>query len=516
MQRDKRPQMILGHSMLTREGQSVANPPFVHKFASRRGTKYVYDVSTQEIVKVQEPLYDVIEFYGRTSRQDIADSLSSKHDRETVNAACDEIERGRRQGIFRPNPRATMTTPACPECIEELKSSSSGKLILNITQNCNCRCIYCAFSGLYPLNRIHRNVSMDETTAREAILLFLAMNKERSELNVSFYGGEPMLEFDTIRSLIAFAKQHSNGKKILFHVDTNGTILTDEMADYVVANDIHLQVSLDGPREIHDRYRRLVNGGATFDIIMQNLRKLQTRSEDYYRQNIGFSATVSPPYKLYAINDFFNSTAVPNLHVSVNFVDSNDTSFYERYSNPTSDEPTLTEQIGVLRDNYIDARIDGWQPTLIEKSLFEKTIVTIHTRKRGLDRPFISFPPNGICVPVVRRFYVETDGSIFPCERVNGAYRCGSVSEGVPQEQIFSLIKAYIRNSERFCVDCWAQQLCGLCFASSCRGGGYDAEKKRHTCEIERRHLSRAMSTYVSVMEENAAAYDFVNDMIFD
>ena len=229
---------------------------------------------------------------------------------------------------------------------------------------------------------------------------------------------------------------------------------------------------------------------------------------------MSFSTTIAPPYDLNSINEFFKSPSLPAINVLVNFVDAYDTKFYEIYSNP-DDNKIFSKQMASLRNNYINSRISGEEPSLVEKGIFESSIVRIHTRAR--ENINGCFPPNGICVPGVRRRFVESDGSIYPCERTGNAFSVGSVQKGgVDQKRGFNLIDEYISNSEKYCSECWAQRLCGLCFATACRNGKYSQSRKNGYCITEKSSIHESLKTYVSVLENNSAGYDFVKDMKFD
>ncbi|HUV37394.1 MAG TPA: radical SAM protein [Patescibacteria group bacterium] len=485
--------------------------PFVHKIESLAGTKYVYDINTNEIFEVDDVLYDIVEDHDAAEGK--TGGCAAAYSPEAVRRAVEEIQTLQGDGYFLPRHEALMSSPICKECIDDERGTQAGKLLLNVTEDCNLRCVYCVYSGLYEYRRGHGTGVMSAEVARGAISQFIEDTRKSPYNYISFYGGEPLLHFEHVLEMIDYYKSLCSGKRTTFHIDTNATLLTDAIIERIMKDDIYLQISLDGPKEVHDRYRVFKNGTGTFETIMRNMRTIRSLDENYYRNRIGISLTIAPPYRIPEINEFFASGDVPLATLMCNFVDPHDTNFYEMYCDPEKDMAVLGRQLDELKTNYIEARIKGEEPTPLERGLFEDDIVRFHRRQRspmgGL------FPPNGICAPGIRRFFISTPGDIYPCERVGTAFRLGSVFDGVREDRVYEIVDEYIKHSEQICSHCWALRICGICFALAKRGDRLDMERKGENCTLERLKLHAALQTYLSVMEKSEHAYDFVENMIF-
>lgn len=118
---------------------------------------------------------------------------------------------------------------------------------------------------------------MDWNTAKKSLDFLLEHSIDNEIVNIGFYGGEPMIEFDLIKKCIEYAKEIFKGKDIQFSITTNGTLINKKIIRYFVKNKVNLTISLDGPKEVHDKNRRFCNGSGTFDkIISESIIKIST------------------------------------------------------------------------------------------------------------------------------------------------------------------------------------------------------------------------------------------------
>ena len=462
---------------------------------------------------VDSPLYDLIDQPALLGERRMHETRRNTYRMADVDDVHKSVESAREKGLFLPRVKSRMVTPACDECMDHVIAGASGKLVLNITRDCNLRCTYCCFSGLYPKYHRHQSVSMPQKLCIKAIAHFMDKMAGSPAFHISFYGGEPLLEFDKIATAIAYVKQTWRERDISFHIDTNGTLFTEDIVRFCIANNLYLQISLDGPRDMHDKYRRSTDGSGTYDRVMGGLERIGTISEDYLASRISFNATLAPPYDLYRLQEFFATQVPSGAYVAANYVDPHDTEFYNTYSDQ-KDVTELQHQRDRLKMDYIENRASGREPSALQKALFERPLVDLHMRDKGKWSDTI--PPNGICVPFVRRVFVDVNGSIYPCEKVGEAYMCGTISQGLSQEKVDSVIREYIEASEADCTECWAARLCRLCFSSAASGHSFSIARKRQHCPDEIGKVHEALVTYASILEKNPCAFDFVKDMAFD
>jgi uncharacterized protein len=133
---------------------------------------------------------------------------------------------------------------------------------LFLTENCNCRCSYCFVEG-----KNHRSLSLE--IAQKTVDFLVNHSGNETDLGILFFGGEPLMQFDLIREIVAYSKKVTSdtSKEISFSMTTNGTLMTEPMMQYFEENDIRYLLSIDGDKPTHDLHRSLLNGGSSFDLI---------------------------------------------------------------------------------------------------------------------------------------------------------------------------------------------------------------------------------------------------------
>ncbi len=159
------------------------------------------------------------------------------------------------------------------------------KLELILTEGCNLACAYCFEKNMLG----YRRMSLD--VARPAVDLLFDYSEDGAELNITHFGGEPTLNFKTIKFVTEYAEEKAkeNKKTVSFNTTSNGVLLDEEMVDYFARHDIHVLLSIDGLAATHDRFRVDKRGRGTFQRAVQGLKLLKTR-----QPYIGVKMTVMP------------------------------------------------------------------------------------------------------------------------------------------------------------------------------------------------------------------------------
>ena len=353
---------------------------------------------------------------------------------------------------------------------------------------------------------------MDRTIAEAAIRYLCDINKTEDAINISFYGGECMLHFALLRNIMAFSQKAHGDRHFQYHFDTNGTLMCPEHIECFLEYDTFVQVSIDGPRTLHDRFRVTRRGRGTYDRVIAGLRMIREADPDYYRTRVRFSVTISPPYDLQAIDRLLADDLFADHVVAARFVDPVDTSFYERFES-ASDRRHYRDEISALRSGFIDALVGGARPSPLAANFLERPLFRIH--RRGRTPEGSELPSNGCCVPGCRKLFVDVHGDFRPCERVGQAFVIGNIRDGLDLDRMRALASDYVDMSSDDCATCWAARLCALCFASARRGGALDIERKREACSSQRATLMDALITYVSILERNPNALDYVKNVVF-
>lgn len=274
--------------------------PFIQLFKTPR-SQYVFDVNKNEMLPVSAESFDFLK-----------QCMAGQADIETAN--IEEIQDLIREGYLRTESVVQEVYHPYTPYLEDLLNRKLRKITLQVTQGCNLRCKYCIYSENSSANqRPHSNKRMEWETAKRGIDFLWEHSVDSPYVNIGFYGGEPLLEFPLIRKSVSYAKKLFDGKKITFSMTSNGTLLTDEIIDFLVQEDISLLISLDGPKEIHDRSRIFANGAGSFDIVMQNIEKVKAKAPEYANQ-IGFSMVMDPSNDYDCINEITLSTSDMNDH----------------------------------------------------------------------------------------------------------------------------------------------------------------------------------------------------------
>lgn len=482
--------------------------PFIHKYKTKNAL-YIYDINSNKILKVTPIIYNIVDDIGVLAQDNIVDKWKKSYPKNEIMEALNLIRDYQERGFFQKNKLLKLSPPLCEECLDGLLNFQ--QLILNVTERCNLRCKYCLYSGLYPYERTHSYKIMDAEIMVRAIDYFLNHTQGPESKEISFYGGEPLMAWELIKEAIKHIKKRTSTENINFHIDTNGTCFSDEILRFIIQNKIFLQISIDGPQWLHDRYRNFDNEKGSFNIIMQNLQRIRELDEDYYKTHVRFAVTLAPPYALSIRDEFFTSEMFAGHLISPTFVQSYDTQFFDKYYPNSNDD--LSTEIEELKIRYINSRINNTEPTGFQVGFFERPLIRIHTRSlQPLDK---IVPANGICVPGKRRLFVTTNGDFYPCERVGNAFYLGNVRMGLDTGKVLSLIQHYIEISVSDCIQCWAVRLCSLCFASAREGDRLSINRKRQNCSIERKTIADALVTYTTILEQNPRAFDFVKEMKF-
>lgn len=481
--------------------------PFIARFRTPRNY-YIYDVNTNGFLRVNEVVYDVSDYFGYIPEQELIEKLSCKHSREVVQRALSEVTRSQRQeGVFSTFRPERLHYPMTRGEIEDILNKGMQQLILSVTEQCNLRCRYCVFSGAYQYQRTHASRWMSFETARKAIDLFMKCSVDTELPALGFYGGEPLLAFNLIRKVINYTNQRYE-RKLNLHITTNGTLLSSDVASFIVKNEIAILVSLDGPPQIHDNMRVYPDGRGTFSTILRNLRALKDEYPEFYERKVAFNVCLSSPDDMEEVYKFFteNEDIFSGKRLVVSHVGSIDTDLFKNGVLV----PAEGWQMKQSARRFVETIILGREPDMFLKALYEIPLVRIHQR---CFKPLSeTHYPNGICTPGVRRLFCTMDGDLTLCERVNPGLNIGHVDRGIDYDAALELAHRYAEMSSPDCRNCWAIRFCSACYCQLYRDR-YDINKKENFCPVELIHLLKMMSMYCAAREENDHAFDYMDEI---
>ena len=452
--------------------------PFIFMFESSAG-HFFYDVNKNRIVEVNKDIYCQLSELCNNPNARLKDDCY---------AVIHELKQ---RGYLSSNHSTKIEHPLTPYVSAYLDNNIYA-LTLQITQNCNMHCRYCSFSGDGTYNRVHAKKSMDETTAKQSIDFLAKHGSNVSEVDIGFYGGEPMLEYELVRNIVRYSKGIMPDKAINFHMTTNGTIINSDIIKFLAENHFRLTISVDGPKDVHDKYRRFAaNGLGTFDLIYDNLKRIRDQDSTFYK-TIMINSVVDRDSEISDIESFFEKEDMfRDLSVLVNGVSDNyiDFNYVETKDYIVSMETALFKQM-VEKLRGVTVR---------------KNIPYFHNTKRFADDIYEMNPlpakihHQGPCIPGQGKLFVDINGKLRPCEKVsekNSDFVIGDVFGNFDLSKVKTLINVG-KLTESECLGCWAIRLCKQCALSADNTSSLSKDLKLLECKNQKYQLKQMLKDYV-------------------
>lgn len=392
-------------------------------------------------------------------------------------------------------------------------NSSLGMILLEVTERCNLRCSYCIYNPQVESTRNHGQKDMDLKVAYQAIDYLKKSSSKKKEVAITFYGGEPLLRFPFIKSCVEYARKTVTDKSVKFSVTTNGVLMTQEIAQFFASNEFSVLVSLDGPEEIHDRYRKDANGKGSFKNTIDALKNLIDAFGDKSKSKIGISMVYAPPHNersiQSAIKIFDQYPWLPKeMRLNITYPHPGSMSMESLSKTDFEEVETLFEwSKNQFLDNYDHKK--NLHP--VSRNIIEKEMAQFIQRPT-YQKPIDEYYLNGCCVPGVRKVYVTVDGSILLCEKTYyDTPRLGNIFSGIDIDAVEKvLIDDYGKNSLPLCSKCWAIRLCNQCYIYSFQSGKFNSAKKQYYCHITRFSKEKVLTAYCDCMEKNVNSLDYL------
>ncbi|WP_027183711.1 Cys-rich peptide radical SAM maturase CcpM [Desulfovibrio inopinatus] len=454
---------------------------YVYPF-STPNSYYLYDATTNSVIKTTPGIYDYF-----------------KHDTPLSPEDTGKFKTILKLGYISGNPIKSVGHPVSSILPRFLQEKIQG-ITLQVTQQCNLRCHYCVYSGSYE-GREHSSKRMSLETALAGVDFLHAHSTGMNMVGIGFYGGEPLLEFSLIKSVVNYAKKKNEGKNVHFHMTTNATLFNDEIFDFLQENEFTLLVSLDGPKEIHDKNRIFAaTGGGTFDTIMANIAYMKENYPSLYKRMM-VNAVVDQSLDATCSNEFFvqyealDGTQMLSNPINPEYrkgVISSSDSFL--IHDETESFKSLLYQIGLISEKSI-SHIAKQKFSTIKSRMF-----TLRERSVGLHE---EMHHSGPCIAGARKLFLNVHGDLFPCERVNEeseACRIGNLSDGFDVDKVDALINIG-KLTEDQCKKCWAIRMCTQCLVAADTEQGLSREKKKSDCKYVKINADNLLKDYVTLIE---------------
>lgn len=358
-------------------------------------------------------------------------------------------------------------------------------LCLHVAHDCNLRCRYCfASSGDFGGQRL----LMDGDTGKKALDFLLTHSGSRKLCEVDFFGGEPLMNFKTIKELVAYGKEKAAkmGKSFKFTLTTNGMLLTPELEEFLNQEEISVVLSVDGRPEVNDRMRPTLGGQGSYAAIIPKYQRLvkSRQNEDYYvrgtytRHNLDFS------------KDVFHLVDLGFTHLSVEPV----------VASPEDDYAFLPEDVKEIEKEY-ERLAQGY----LERFYQGQEIDFFHFNVDLEQGPCLPKRLTG-CGAGYEYLAVTPEGDLYPCHQFVGKeeFWLGDVEQGIVRPEISQRFReAHIYNKEE-CSSCWARFHCsGGCHANAQAFNGTIFKPYDVGCQLQKKRLECAI--YVQVAKRLAA-----------
>ena len=443
----------------------------VHTFTAL-GQYLAADVNSGAVHVLDKLSYDLLSLVegpmGEEMPRELADRLP-QYDRSELEECWGELLELQKAGLLFTDdeyldPEAAMALP---------KAAVVKALCLHVSHDCNLRCRYCfASTGDFGTGC---RMTMDPETAKRAIDWVIQKSGRRRNIEVDFFGGEPLMAMDTVKETVAYARSLEKGhdKVFRFTITTNGVLLNDENIDYINREMSNVVLSLDGRPAVNDHMRPTVNGKGSYQLIVPKFQKLVSGrgTKDYYvrgtftRENLDFS------------EDVMHLASLGFRHVSV-----------EPASGPLDDPFAIKEEdLPQVKEEY---------EKLAQELRDRKDVNFFHFNVDLKQGPCVIKRLRG-CGAGCEYVAITPDGDIYPCHQFVGKeeYRMGNVYDGsfdMDISRTFANQNIYTRPA---CRECWARFYCsGGCSASNLLVNGDITKSNEVACEMERKRLECAIA----------------------
>lgn len=450
----------------------------VHQYRNN-GYNIVLDVNSGAIHVVDDVTYDVIELFEDNSAKEIIEKLVDRYPQTEIEEAIQEVnELKDNEELF--------TEDTYKERIIDFKKRQTvvKALCLHIAHDCNLACRYCfAEEGEYH----GRRALMSYETGKQALDFLIANSGSRRNLEVDFFGGEPLMNWDVVKQLVAYGREQEklHDKHFRFTLTTNGVLLNDEIMEFANKEMDNVVLSIDGRKEVHDRMRPFRKGAGSYDLIVPKFQKFaESRHQDKY-------------YVRGTYTHFNTDFSKDVLHLA-------DLGFKQISVEPVVAQPTdeyalKDSDLPVLFDEY-----DRLAAEMVKRNKAGNGFNFFHFMIDLNGGPCVAKRLSG-CGSGTEYLAVTPWGDLYPCHQFVGQddFLMGNVDDGIVKPEIADDFRSCNVYSKDKCRNCFAKFYCsGGCMANSYNFHGTIHDTYEIGCEMQRKRVECAIMMKAALAEE--------------
>ena len=443
------------------------------------GYNIVLDVCSGGVHVVDDVAYDIISLFEENTKEAVLSAMGEKypqHSAEDIAECYDQVQQLKDSGkLFAPDNFAPMAG--------KLKEKTAGvvkALCLHIAHSCNLNCSYCfASQGKYHGER----ALMSFEVGKRALDFLVENSGTRRNLEVDFFGGEPLMNFQVVKDLVAYARsiEKEKGKNFRFTLTTNGVLVDDDVIDFANRECSNVVLSLDGRKEVHDRFRVDYAGNGSWEKIVPKFQKfVEARDGKNYYMRGTFT---------HANPDFLK-----DIQTML------DLGFSELSMEPVvcaEDDPSaLTEaDLPIVLDQY-----EKLAELMLQRDKEGKPFTFYHYMIDLTGGPCIYKRISG-CGSGTEYMAVTPWGDLYPCHQFVGdeKFKLGNIWDGVSNTEIQSEFAACNVYAHPECRDCWARLYCsGGCAANAYHATGSVTGVYEYGCKLFRKRMECAIMVAIN------------------
>ena len=451
------------------------------------GRDFIYLVPSAAVFALDDATAAVLRVVTERAQpeSDIAAALGDRFEPARVAEAIDDLLKVRAIGYeHQPADTSPRLLPMMPFPLTTM--------VLNVTNQCNLACTYCYEYGedkIVDTEHGRQSKFMSGDTARQSVDLLLAESGRVAHL--TFFGGETLLNFPVLKTTVAYARQRAAelGKEIDFSLTTNATLLRPEIIEFLAENHVGVTISIDGPRELQDKFRVFHNGAGSYEVVAPKIKDLLRRHRS---RPIGARVTLT-------------SQTIDVMRIYRHLTE--DMGFWEVGFAPVTTSPGQQYAIG---ESGFDRMLDQFRALASE--FLEHTAADRHhgfsNVKDTLEEIHKGVSKAYPCGAGLGLLGVSTDGDVAVCHRFAGsdAHKLGTVAAGIDRAAQAAFLEHHHIADKTDCSRCWARPLCsGGCYHEAHVRYGTTTHPNLHYCEWIRGWTDTCLRIYGELSERNPA-----------